>query len=92
MPIGQTPGISLKCRRRAGGVGDRAFAAEFVKAPALAMAFIAERAGEAAGVEVRAARAVLVDHTLVGEFRTAEFVEGGSLPMVTYSRTTASRL
>src|SRR5271166_1118346 len=59
----------------AGGVRDRSFATELVEAPAFAMAFVAECQCIAAGVEVCAARAVVMNHALVGEFGAAEFVE-----------------
>ena len=60
-------GNFIEVARGAGGVSDRTFAAELVQAPAFAMAIIAERAGKASGIEVRAARAVFVDHAVVSE-------------------------
>lgn len=74
------------------GVGDRTLTTEFVETPAFAMALVAEGGGEASGVEVRAARAVLVDHAVIGELWAIEFIHWGKRPIVTYSKTTASRL
>ncbi len=66
-PIGHVPGTSLKCRVEHACVRHRALTAQLVKAPAFAMALIAVGIGEAAGIEVRPPRAVLVDDALVGE-------------------------
>jgi hypothetical protein len=59
----------------AGGMRDRALAAQFVEAPSLAVSFIPESGGEAACVKVRAARAVLVDDAFVRESGTPELIE-----------------
>lgn len=58
----------------ASGMSDRAFAAELIQAPALAMAFVAERCGESPGIEVSPARAVFVDDAVIGELRATELV------------------
>ena len=65
---------SPKPMRRAVGVGFRPLAAELVEAVALAVALVAELHGEAAGIEVRAAFAVLVNQARVGEHRPAELI------------------
>src|ERR1019366_1254964 len=61
--------------RRAGGVGHWPLAAQLVQAVSLAVSLIAERRREPSGVEVGASRAVLVDHTLIRESRTAILIE-----------------
>jgi hypothetical protein len=70
-----TIGNLVEVARGAGGVCDRALAAHFVEAPALAVAFVAERSGEPARVKVGAPRAIFVNHALVGKLRTANLVE-----------------
>ena len=67
-------------QHRAVGVRRRTLASELVEAVAEAMSFVAELLGEAAGIEVRAPRAVLVNRAAVGELRPAFFVEAGSVP------------
>src|SRR5271166_5890295 len=62
---------------RASGVRHRPLAAEFVQAVSLAMAFVAKRGGEPASVKVSAARAVLMNHAVVGKARTAELIQFG---------------
>src|SRR5208337_4966741 len=61
------------------GVGFRTFAAEFVQAVPLAVAFVAEFQREAARVEMGAALAVLVDEPAVGEQRAALAIDGRKL-------------
>jgi hypothetical protein len=65
-----------KSAQRAVGVGRGALAAELVEAVPVAMPFVPDLLGEAACVEVRPARAVLVDRLAVGEERAALVVEG----------------
>ena len=71
------PGVRhlAEVQRRAARVRRRALAAHLVQALALAVPLVAELLHEAAGVEVRAARAVLVDGAAVGEGRPALLVE-----------------
>src|SRR5579864_2017992 len=64
----------VEVARSTRGVGHWTLATEFVEAPAFAMAVVAEGRGEASGIEVRAARAVLVDHSVIAELRTVEFI------------------
>ncbi len=64
-----------KGQRRTVRVGHRPFAAELVEAVALAVSLVAELRGEAARVEVRPPRAVLVDRAAVGKQRAAAIVE-----------------
>jgi hypothetical protein len=56
-------------------MSDRAFAAELVQAPALAVALIAEGPSEASGVKAGATGTVFVDDSVVGELWPSEFVE-----------------
>ncbi len=66
-----------KVLNRAVGVGLRTLAAEGEEAVTEPVPLVAVLAGKAAGVEVRAARAVLVDRAPVGEERTPLVVERG---------------
>ena len=79
-------GNLVEMPRCASGVRHRPLAAQFVEAPALAMSFIAECKRESSCIEVRAPRAILVDHSVVGEFRTVQPSSSGSRP---WSRTRA---
>src|ERR1022692_2611091 len=49
----------------AGGMSNRTLAAHLIKAPALAMAFVAKRHGKAPRVKVCAPRTVLMNHALI---------------------------
>ena len=62
---------------RAIGVGLRPLATQFVKTVTLAVAFVTKVHGKTAGVEVRAALAVLVHQTRVGKFRTPQVIDLG---------------
>src|SRR5690606_9953696 len=62
---------------RAVGKRLRPLAAELVQAPALAMPLITELLREAACIEVRPTRAVLVHGAAIGELRTALGVQLG---------------
>ena len=66
-------------------MGNRTFAAQFEEAIAFAMTGIAELSGEAACIEMRAARAVVVDQAVIGELGTLEIV---AAPAVCPSRQT----
>ncbi len=77
MPIGQTSGISLKCRIEHAGVRVGTFAAQLVEAPAVTMSVVAEDLREAAVVEVRAPRTLLVNQAVVRELRTEIAVQFG---------------
>src|SRR5208337_3279189 len=57
------------------GMCDGPLAAHFVQAPALAMAFVAEGGGKAAGVKMGATRAIFVNDALVGELGTIYLVQ-----------------
>src|ERR1700758_1617341 len=72
---GPDSGDFIEVASRTGSVRHWPFAAQFVQAPALAVAFVAERCREAPGIEVGATRAVLMNHSIVSELRTSEFVE-----------------
>ena len=61
----------VEVARRASGMGCRTFAAHLVEAVALAVCVVAELVHEAAGVEVRATRAVIVNQAVVGELADA---------------------
>src|ERR1022692_392542 len=65
--------IELACGT--GGMSNWPLAAHLVKAPALAVAFVAERSGKSAGIKVRAPRTIFVNHSLVRELRTANVVQ-----------------
>src|SRR5689334_11395291 len=60
---------------RAIRVRRRAFATELVEAVAVLVAVVSKLFGEAAGIEVRAARAVLVNRLTVGKLRSTLVVE-----------------
>src|SRR5579864_1448063 len=60
---------------RAGGMRHWALAAELVKAPALAVTFIAKGGGKAARVEVGAPGAVLMNNAVVGELWPVVLIE-----------------
>ena len=68
-------GNLIEMARGTGGMSNRPLAAQFVEAPALAVAFVAECGGKPASVKVRAARAIFVNHTLVSELRAANIVQ-----------------
>ncbi len=57
-------------------MGNRTFAAELEEAIAFAMTGVAELSGESSGIEMRAARAVVVDQAIIGELGTLEVVAG----------------
>src|SRR5271166_2054011 len=65
----------IKVSRRARGVSNRPFAAEFVEAPAFAMSLIAKCSSKSAGIEMRPPRAVLMDHPVIGKLRAAELIQ-----------------
>lgn len=60
---------------RAAGVDVRSFAAQLVETPTLTMAVVTELLREAAGAEMRAARALHVDNAIVSELRAQVGVE-----------------
>src|SRR5579863_8409153 len=57
--------------RGTSGMSDRTLAAELVKAPPFSVPFVAESKRETAGIKVRPPRTIFVDHSIVGELRTA---------------------
>jgi len=80
MPNPHWPGVAAHVAELDGrtvGVGLWPLAAELVETPALAMALIAELLGEASGVKVRSAFAVVVDQPTIGEQRSALGIECG---------------
>lgn len=74
MPDAHRPGIGPNIAEldgRAVGIGLGSLATEFVETPALAVTFVAELLGEAGGIEMRPAFAVVVDQASIGEERPA---------------------
>src|SRR5581483_11262189 len=62
---------------RASGMGNWSLAAQLVQTPPLAVTFITKRCGKAPRIKVCPPRAILVDHTIVGELGPTILVECG---------------
>src|ERR1043166_295400 len=70
-------GAAIPLEDRAGREGGRSLAADVIQTPALARRLVVERFDELAGVEVRAARALIVNPRAVGEQGPAVVIELG---------------